>query len=511
MGISSILAGTKPVPTGMLVGQNLLVAGVATLTYHLALKAIAHFKLMEKKALRECTAILASSLVTLAVTCAATAAGLIAAPGLGLITLNLTVVYGAHLLFKALFKKPPADKKHPAEDLKAHEAEKGTPLKKEGASLNWPKDLSALKVSDQEKAHIDAIVSFLIKKGQPGNSTLEVYKKGQTWEIQGQKWTLPRTVWFKYKNNGDLEDAYLSLYKEGFQTLPPFGQRQFQPLPIRSYSLLKGGFFRKKADLSQNVYSQLSGVNGCEQLLAYYSKTIHGHMPMGQRKKAGARGITPFFEATLEQLVDAVRLPAGTKKEIILQLIAGLEAIHNLPKEDFDFVGERVIDYPGFHGCLRPSAILLSPTLESYKAAIELSHVRCPNVLMHSEGYASPDLQKARRGQVHQIQAAHGQPGDIWALGLLFALLLKNQTAPQKMDAEVLPDLNFLKQRQGIRFSLDTLQQAEIAGEIQTLIHAADIPSLKQMWQVVGSMLQVDPAQRPTPKQIREKLEAIAV
>lgn len=302
------------------------------------------------------------------------------------------------------------------------------------------------------------------------------------------------------KKNGVLQDV---LVETGI-ILGSGGQTKVAKL----YSPIKGEYYAEKqlpkdtTQTSQFTYRQVGGLPGC---VDYYLLTDEFV-------------IEPLYNGSLDEYIKKNFNSLKTKISAFREICTGLQNIHN--KFNNTTLNAHKYFFSGFHGDMKPQNIFVEKNSGNTSACDigDYGFANALNILGGSPAYFSPE--KARfdnpgwtKEALMQFNSDLGTHSDIWALGLIFWAILKNQLG---IDP-IIQKLSLAKNENERYAILKSLKQAEIDQAINNEITAINTSSLSKeekagmgrCWEIIRGMLQIEPRQRLSIEKVLKKLDRI--
>ncbi|MCE5316856.1 MAG: hypothetical protein LLG04_05775 [Parachlamydia sp.] len=374
----------------------------------------------------------------------------------------------------------------------------------------WPEKLSEIGIeSEMVKQQIEEYLLEVRSEIEAGRIP-EFHRKQISFDFKGKSWRLPRTLSFMVDTRtNQVSTILLSVSKD---RVAPLGKGRGRTAKV-IYNLTTGRKMCKKAVQNSNEVALLQALNGSE-----------GIEPLDYVRTVGSKTqlITPLFKGTLDKLLKSRDLTAEDMKKIMLQLLKGLEKLHQYPEIR---TASRTHSY---HSDIKPSNILYDKELNVVISDME--SVNDLNSFVGTPGWKSPQKRQAwgtfsRQQGITDYNQNHSQGDDNWSMGLIFAAVLKNAldivlgVAPLrcilgKYHVEQVQDRFLLKYTlndSGISNITQAEIDQEIADEKVKLGSSANRVAMGQMWDIVREMLSVDPQRRLSARQARERLEAVVL
>jgi len=365
----------------------------------------------------------------------------------------------------------------------------------------WPRDLSVLGISEDEKKKLEKAYSAITNAGEC-NLKIQKKHKGSYLVV----FTYPNgsvkevKIPFKFafaSNKSGLTGIILKTKKivgEG-------GERQVK----LCFEMLKGEYLARKpvAPLEHILMEsfQNSPTRGIPHIYSLAEKSVT------ETLYAGSLSIlfgTVFFDNLMQRV------------SLLGDLLSGLASLHGLTlKRD----NQR--DVKVFHFDIKPANILVrqNPKNKMWEAVLsDFGFSGNPTVSGGSIGYKAPEEVKLElqldpldtgikdRDPVVENNLKYGQAMDIWSMGLVATILLTGRVS-ERINPAVFPPIpcfedcffNTSKPRKDHKFA--DLTQSQMDKDVMQLRPLFPSPKLTGLWAIVGNMLQVDPEKRVSARE----------
>jgi len=385
-------------------------------------------------------------------------------------------------------------------------------------NLYWPQ---SFKEKDKTEPLIKAIISdFLLKPG----ATIRRQKKStkinlDVPEEETRIYDLPVKIDFYLE--GAVRQRQVIMKTN--EVIGKGGQRKV----LQAYDLLSGRQLVSKPFVSD-----------MERLLvrSFYQKRIAGVVPYfaGTDKR--------FYEMKCEPLSHFLTQPITVRKKMALDLISALNSIHDCFFADCDApcsdgVRVSIPRLPHYHGDIKFPNILVCENASGNPEAVlaDFGGAVAVSKFQYSLFFRSPELTRfienkvyffgkpssfLRERQIIEHNVNFGQSNDVWSLGLALLSLLSGKTLKgfePAIEEVGVPDLRcFGNHLQKSRFRpartpdgwIQDLTQIEMDESIAELEIKCSLPDeAKKIWSCIQKMLQVDPKNRATMKQVCSDLD----
>ena len=371
----------------------------------------------------------------------------------------------------------------------------------------WPQDLSTLKISEEEKRQIEEILRHVIPEAIKAKTIPKQIHKWDSLQLKHKKIISPIGIAFLNDVQSAFTGVVLLLNSSRGQVLGQGIQRK----PKTCFHLTSGTPLAKIL-VVRNEFTMLPFL---QSNLSKGLPEIFGIRQVRDKKSSKREEKIQYFEELFEgNLADWIRDSKLTdhlkKRQVIQHLLLGLKFLHQaiITQEIPDYreaSGKKKYVHSVFHGDLKPQNI----GLNAFNAAlIDFGLANTIELLAGSFAYQHPALIKVYFESCEifppNFTAKYGPKFDMWSLGLLMVIILKNHfSSVEHLKLSEIPPLKFIEKRiqlgnQFPHLELIHLIQEEVNKELNILKREdallKDQEILVPLWDLAAKMLQVDPS-----------------
>lgn len=369
----------------------------------------------------------------------------------------------------------------------------------EGASsfpLTWPVQLADLHLTEQEQAILvnffKAVNPQIKKCYEPSRS----FAKQIIHPVGITRWRLPISVTFLFNAAGKLKGVVLLLNSTRGKAFKEGGQR----VPKTAYELLRGIFVVKKniLDNEEQLIDHLMQRKRCGAAQIFGKRAIWD-------KKSGIRKKQYFealYQGDLGSRIGSLQLFNPIYSLFIIHsLLKELQTLQQLQIEKWEKTGKT---YSSFHGDIKPWNILIG---ERGVAFTDYGMSNQTSGRAGSLGYACPILfnhMEMTPSEIREFLEENGKKLDLWSLGVVLVVLLRNQFSSYPGLQLFCPPLAFIEKRihRGRFHQFGEVTQQEVDEELsrnkEIFATGPYATLLGELWDLAAHFLKVNLQQTAT-------------
>jgi serine/threonine protein kinase len=241
------------------------------------------------------------------------------------------------------------------------------------------------------------------------------------------------------------------------------------------------------------------------------------------------------YDQTLTTLLQTAHLNSEQKFSLIEDLLTGLKTLHAMDQTVYiKLVNGALTTVPAennttnpnsekdalicktFHNDISPKNIVVRKQNDKWEAAMtDFGGAGILHEYGGASGYRSPELlnlmkKRASVGELILHNAQYGTARDIWAMGVLFVVILASPSIQMLHNVYSLPCIQRILKEDGFKDSkVSDLIQEEVDQDLKTLSNSFSIGRLPRVWELVGFMLRVSPNERMTADRAFERFQLI--
>lgn len=374
-----------------------------------------------------------------------------------------------------------------------------------GFDLVWPRDLNDLKIDESQKNKVE---SFLLTHSG-------IWESKATSDEQSKLLAATRTLYQREVNVHQLLFATKQIGSKFFvsdvllRLRIPVGKGTYRTA-YKIYNLTTGCMCVEKAVQIKEV-----------ELLNHFRQAVHieGIYRVFQLFADERISVDQLYLTTLDKYSFDDYTIKLSKVEMIKNLISGLTYLHGLT------FTEQTRDFPVFHGDIKPANIFLS-----HEEAVlgDFNHSNRCDSISGSPLYQSPDRMaytvdytrnfndEPCRFDLPSFVQQSSQPGDVWALGLIIAYILRGDPEavaifPFIQDCSIESEVVDCSQQREYFFTLcSRVEQVRINADIDELMQElTDTREREICDKVVRPMLEKNSKLRWKSSKVKDKLATL--